>query len=310
MTGVAIAIAVAVALAVAAGVAIALRGSSPGEAESPEDATGFGLRPKLADFHVAGDTANVSYDVPLPSGDVDEHLRDLLLHDAALVVREKSAAGLPIDQVHRVRVNGLRNGGYVEVGVLDLSEPGVVPELAAPDLVPHATTGGYDPLAHIAEQEFEVQPGIAAPRVEEGLDPFGSELELSRGVEASLRAAGIDPDSASLDDITLGLLAMGGYSVSPLGGGQGNASHYVARSGGEETLVEVVQHLAGEHPELSEQALNEFGVRFAELNPTRAILVTDKFGPYSIYERERRNPNCHFITRERLQAFVDGFALQ
>jgi hypothetical protein len=263
----------------------------------------------VADFHVQGDTATVSYDVPLPPGEVDEHLRDLLLHDAALVVREKSAAGLPIDQVHRVRARGLRDGEYVEAGVLELAEPGVVPELVAPDLVPHAATAGLDPLAHIGEQEFAVQPGIAPPTPGEGLEPIGSELELSRGVETSLRAAGIDPDTAGLEDLTLGLLALGGYSVSPAGG-QGAASRYLAHSGGEETLVEVLPHRAGEHPELSEQALNEFGVVFAEQNPTRAMLITDKYGPYAIYERERRNPKCKFITRERLQAFVDGFALQ
>lgn len=309
MTAVAIAIVIVVAIAIAAAVAAALRGTSSGDLAAPEEPADARPRPKVADFHVQGDTATVSYDVPLPPGEVDEHLRDLLLHDAALVVRDKSEAGLPIDQVHRVRANGLRDGEYVEAGVLDLVEPGVVPVLAAPDLVPHAATGGFDPLAHIAEQEFEVQPGIAAPRPEEGLEPIGAELELSRGVEASLRAAGIDPRTAGLEDITLGLLAMGGYSVSPAGG-KGDASMYLAHSGGEETLVEVLPHRAGEHPELSEQALNEFGVSFAEQNPTRAMLITDKFGPYAIYERERRNPKCKFITRERLQAFVDGFALQ
>jgi hypothetical protein len=37
--------------------------------------------------------------------------------------------------------------------------------------------------------------------------------------------------------------------------------------------------------------------------------VTDKFGPYVMYEKERRDPRCRFITRERLQVFVDSFAL-
>ncbi len=305
MTAVAVVIGVAVAIAIGAAIYAAVRGTSSGDLAAPDEAAALELRPALTDFHVGGDTATVSYDVPLPAGEVDEHLRDLLLHDAARVVREKSAHGLPIDQVQRVRAMGRRNGELVEAGVLDLPKPGVVPELAVPDLVPHAAIAGYDPLAHIGEQEFDVQPGLAAPSAEEGLEPFGSELRMSRGVEASLRAAGIDPDDTTLEDLTLGLLAMGGYSVTPVVGGE-----YLARSGGEETLVRVLPHQPGEHPELSEQVINEFGVEVAQRNPTRAMLITDKFSPYVIYERERRNPKCRFITRERLQAFVDGFALQ
>jgi len=309
MTGVAIAIVVGAAIAIAAAVIAARRQAAPDAPPSIEAPMGAARRPPVAQFHVEGDTATVSYDVPLPAGAVDEHLRELLLHDAAQVVREKSAGGLPIDQVVRVRANGRRDGEYVEAGVLDLSEPGVIPEISAPDLVPHAPTFGYDPLAHIGEQEFDVQPGVAAPRLEDGLEPFGAELQLSRGVEASLRGAGIDPATASLEDLTLGLLALGGYSVAPVEG-HGDVWQYLARSSGEETLVGVLPHHAGEHPELSEQVINTFSVEVAQRNPTRAMLVTDKFGPYAIYERERRNPKCRFITRERLQPFVDGFALQ
>jgi hypothetical protein len=310
LTVVVVIIVIIVALAIVAAVAAALRGTSSGDLAAPTAAGSIEQRPALADFHVAGETATVSYDVPLPPGEVDPHLRDLLLHDAARVVGEKAASGLPIDQVKRVRANGKRDGEYSEAGTLILPEPGVLPEVTAPDLVPHAAAGGYDPLAHIGEHEFEVQPGIAAARTDEDLEPFGADLEMSREVEASLRAAGIDPDGASLEDITLGLLAMGGYAVTPLGATKDGAPRYMARARGEETLVQVLPHRQGEHPELSEQALNEFSVAVAERNPTRALLITDKFGPYLIYERERRNPKCRFITRERLQTFVDGFALR
>lgn len=310
MTAVAIAIGAGVAIAIVAAVIVARRQATSQDALAPEAPVGTRLRPSVAQFHVEGDTATVSYDVPLPAGAVDEHLRELLLHDAAQVVREKSAAGLPIDQVERVKANGVRDGAYVEAGVLDLREPGVIPEVAAPELVPHASVAGYDPLAHIGEQEFEVHPGIAVPRPEEGLEPFAASLQLSSGIESSLRAAGIDPATVSLEELTLGLLALGGYTVAPIPGGTGSGVQYLARKGSEENLVEVLPHAPGEHPELSEQALNEFGVAFAQKNPTRAMLVTDKFGPYGIYERERRNPKCRFITRERLQPFVDGFALQ
>ena len=48
----------------------------------------------------------------------------------------------------------------------------------------------------------------------------------------------------------------------------------------------------------------------AEQSPQRAFLVTDKFGPYVMYEKERRDARVRFVTRERLQTFVDGFALE
>lgn len=310
MTVVIFVIVIAVVIAIGAAIAAAVRGASSGDLAAPNEAQPTELRPAMAAFHVEGNTATVSYDVPLPPGEVDEYLTGLLLHDAARVVREKSAAGLPIDQVERVRANGKRDGEYVEAGVLDLREPGVIPELAAPELVPHAPTTGYDPLAHLGDQEFDVRPGIASARPDEGLDPFADDLELSRGVEVSLRAAGIDPARATLEDMTLGLLAVGGYTVAPVPAKDHNRLRYIASRAGAETLIEVLPHTAGDHPELSEQAVNQFTVAVAERNPTRAMLITDKYGPYMIYEKERRNPNLRFITRERLQPFVDSFALQ
>ncbi len=301
-------IAAAVAIAILAVVVFAIRGASSGDLAAQVDSSQGVLRPRVADFHVKGETATVFYEVPLPAGEVHDHLRELMIHDAARVVSEKSAAGLPIDQVERVRAMGLRNGEYAEIGILDLREPGVIPELAAPELVPHMQKAGYDPLAEIAEQEFAV-PGIATTTDDEGLEPFDAAVELPVRVEASLRATGIDPDNIGLEDLTLGLLAMGGYTVTALAGGPARSARYLATSGGEQTLVEVVPHRAGEHPELSEQAIDEFVFRVAEQRPTRAMMVTDKFGPYAIYERERRDPRSRYITRERLQAFIDGFAM-
>jgi hypothetical protein len=39
------------------------------------------------------------------------------------------------------------------------------------------------------------------------------------------------------------------------------------------------------------------------------LLISDKFCPFIVYEKERREPRVHFITRERLQQFVDSLAL-
>jgi len=72
-------------------------------------------RPVLADFHVHGDTAEIFYAVPLPDGDIEEHLRHILCHDASLVLHDKRAHGLPIDQVTRAKVFGQRGGEAVEV---------------------------------------------------------------------------------------------------------------------------------------------------------------------------------------------------
>ena len=266
------------------------------------------LRPKLVDFHVHDDTAEVYYGVPLPDGEVDARLCDVLCHDASLVLHEKRAHGLPIDQVVRAEVFGQRDGQPVEVAVLDLEPAGVIPEIVAPDLVPHASASGYDPLASLGEREFEIQPGVVAREPSGGLPPFTEEINFGKTVEARLRAAGIDPYDVDLPTLARSLLQIGGYQISSAPGGSGDT--FLAQKSGSAALVVVREHQEGEHPELSEQAVNSFVVVVAQTNPQRALLITDKFSPYLIYEKERSDPRCRFITRERLQPFVDSFALQ
>lgn len=266
------------------------------------------LRPKLVDFHVKDTTARIYYGVPLPAGDIDDHLRDLLCHDATLVLHDKSAHGLPIEQVVRAEVFAERDGQPIEVGVLELEEPGVIPELVVPDLVPHAAASGYDPLAHLGDQEFEIQPGVASNVPREGLPPFSEEISFAKSVEAELRAVGVDPYNTALSDLSLALLQIGGYQVSPAPSGTANT--YIAQKAGSTALVVVQEHEIGEHPELSERAVNAFVIAVAQNNPQRALLITDMFSPYIVYEKERSDPRCRFITRERLQPFVDSFALQ
>lgn len=266
------------------------------------------LRPKLVDFHVKDTTARIYYGVPLPDGDVDGHLKDLLCRDAPLVLHEKRAHGLPIEQVVRAEVFGQRNGKPIEVAVLELEEPGEIPELVVPDLVPHAAATGYDPLAHLGEQEFEIQPGVASKESTVGLPPFSDDISFAKSVEAELRAVGVDPYNTPLSDLSLALLRIGGYQVSPASAGTANM--HIAQKAGSTSLVVIHEHQAGEHPELSEQAVNGFVIAVAQNNPQRALLITDMFSPYIVYEKERSDPRCRFITRERLQPFVDSFALQ
>ena len=266
------------------------------------------LRPKLVDFHVKDATARIYYDVPLPDGDIDDHLKDLLCHDAPLVLHEKQAHGLPIEQVVRAEVYGERDGQPIEVAVLELEEPGEIPELVVPDLVPHAAASDYDPLAHLGEQEFEIQPGVAGDVPREGLPPFSEEISFAKSVEAELRAVGIDPYNTELSELSLALLRVGGYQVAPAPGAAENT--YIAQKAGSTALVVVHEHQAGEHPELSEKAVNGFVIAVAQNSPQRGLLITDMFSPYLVYEKERNDPRCRFITRERLQPFVDSFALQ
>ncbi len=266
------------------------------------------LRPKLVGFHVHDETAKVYYSVPLPDGEVGAHLCDVLCHDASLVLHEKRSHGLPIDHVVRAEVFGQRDGQPVEVAVLNLEAPGVIPEIVAPELVPHASASGYDPLASLGERELEIQPGVAA-RVPTGeLPSFTEEITYGRTVEAALRAAGIDPYDVDLLTLSRSLLQIGGYQISA--GPDAPGTTYLAQKAGSVALVVVHEHQEGEHPELSEQAVNSFVIAVAQTNPQRALLITDKFSPYIIYEKERSDPRCRFITRERLQPFVDSFSLQ
>jgi hypothetical protein len=39
------------------------------------------------------------------------------------------------------------------------------------------------------------------------------------------------------------------------------------------------------------------------------MFISDKYGPFTIYEIEANQPRVKFITRERIQRFVDSMAL-
>lgn len=272
-------------------------------------------RPVVLDFHVRGEEAQVYFSVPLQESGADPVLRDLLVHEAVQVFAERRAHGLPLPGVRQVVAYGRRGEEPIEVGRVELPPDGELPVIAPPaELVPHSAVQGFDPLAHVSEQEFEVTPGVADVSDGSQLKPIGEELRLSEALDAQLRAQGVDPDDMSLHDLTLGLLASSGYvtTVNRAGfrtpeGPKGDI--FVASKAGRQTLVGVLPHRNDEYPELSENIINQFVVIVAEQRPDRAILVTDKFGPYLIYDKERRNPNCRFVTRERLQSLVDSFAL-
>jgi hypothetical protein len=136
------------------------------------------------------------------------------------------------------------------------------------------------------------------------LAPIGADIRLTAGIDAGLRSRGVDPGQMSVTQLGLGLLEMAGYELSLR-----SDSNYVATGGGTTTFVAFVDHDPGTYPELEATAITEFLVGFANARTDRGLLITDKFGPYEIYEKERANPRCHFVTRERLQGFVDSIAL-
>ena len=104
-------------------------------------------------------------------------------------------------------------------------------------------------------------------------------------------------------DLGLGLLRLSGYQVTEARDG------YRAEGHGATIHVVFVDHEPGDHPELTEKAVTSFLVGFAGARTQRAMLITDKYGPYMIYQKERANPKAVFVTRERLQGFVDAVAV-
>jgi len=244
--------------------------------------------------------------VPLPRTTPDPVLRDLLVHHAIEVVRRKRSAHLPLTGVSTVRAYGVRDGTAVEVGSVTLDEPDILPVVQVPDLVPRASAAGYDPLAQIAEQDLIHAPEPANAAFGDELAPMCEEIRLTGALDAGLRAQGIDPCAMTATDLTLGLLRLAGYSIVP---GEGPGT-FLATRGGSRTYLTVVDHQVEEYPELSEQAIRQFAVSFATMpGVDHGLLITDKYGPYLIYDQERREPRCRFVTRERLQAFVDAIAM-
>lgn len=265
--------------------------------------------PVVADFHVRGNTARTTFDVPLGEGPAGQHLTDLLCSAAIEYVREKSEEGLPLEGVERIEVFAMRSGESELVGTVDLPEVGTLPERDVKVLVELT----HDPIAQLAE--IVADTSIAPPSSDSStLEPVSEFIELPGPVEARLRSIGVDPASMSLDELVLGLLRVTGYDVRvgragfDVAGDQ--VSHYSLTRNGKNTILVILPHEEGTHPELEERVLSEFAVEVAQTNPDEAILVTDKYSPYSMYEREKRDKRLLFITRERLQSFVDSFSVR
>ena len=294
-------VAVVIVAVVIAAVLIARRNSSgagPGAVTVEADRSG----PVVVDFHVTDGAALVHFDVPLPEGEVDSVLADLLIREAVEVVREKRHT-LPLGDVHRVVALGRREGDWETVGSVELDTPGTLPPPMVPTLLPHAHHPGFDAFDRLSDLPDHAPTLADRPRGET-LAPLGPQLRFPAAVDAGLRTQGIDPLGMAATDLALGVMRLAGYAVS-----ERSENTYEAGRAGQRVFVRTVPHEAADHPELDGSAVDRFVVDFMSSGADRGLLITEKFSPFEVYDRERREPRMRFITRERLQAFIDALSV-
>lgn len=276
------------------GGAVAVEGGEPKEIS-------VGSKAPVSDFHVSGTQARVTFDVPLDDED-DEILNELLVDEAVEVVREKRHQ-LPISDV--VEVIALAGRDPVrEVGRTKLPSPGVLPPPPPISLL-HLGNVTRDPFTAENSTEHSVAYETKSTVPSDDLPPIGEELRIPKGLERGLRATGVDVNAASGAEIIVGLLQLFGYNLDTSSG----SGSYTAHKGGESTLVVVDPYLPGDHPEVSEEAVRGFTGRFSMSGAGRGVFVSEKYAPYAIYDIERREPRIRFLTRERLQEFIDSMAI-
>jgi hypothetical protein len=260
-------------------------------------------RPPVADFHVDGTVARVSFDVPFPEGG-DEVLSELLTGEAIEVVRERRHS-LPLSSLTEVVALAGR-GEMVEVGRAKLDTPGELPPRVGTVGILNLSTFAPDPLqeSFAASTEGDFHPGTEVRNRRDELGPLMEEIRLPKAVDTGLRSQGIDPATATVGEIVTGMLRLFGYQITPAGVGG-----WFASKGGERTYIVEDRYQAGDHPEVEEHIIRRFMVEFGSAGASRGLLVSEKYGPFEIYGLEKREPRVRFITRERLQKMIDALAL-
>lgn len=261
-----------------------------------------GQRAPVADFHVRGNEARVTFDVPL-SAEGDDVLNELLLDQAVEVVREKRHT-LPIDDVtHIVALAGREE--VTEIGRTELTSPGELPppvEAAGLTL----THVARDPFAgQFDEAEAPVSYDTKADVPADELRPLHEEITLPKGLERGLRATGVDPARVSGPELAVGLLKLFGYSITD----RAAPGSYMALKDGVSTYIATDAYSPGDHPEMEESVIRQFLADFGTSGADRGMVLSDKYGPFLVHEIESRQPKVRFITRERLQRFIDSMAL-
>lgn len=263
-----------------------------------------GHRAPVAEFHVHGDEAVVTFDVPLPYGE-DQVLHDLLVDEAVEVVREKRHT-LPIDDVEVIVAKAGR-GDIREVGRTKLPAAGELPPPLGPAGLSLARVA-RDPFASPFEEEEADHSVVYETKVDvpgDKLAPLRKEMNLPKGLERGLRTAGHDPDAMDGPELVLALLKIFGYHVTE----QALAGSYMALKDGVSTYILTDGYSEGDHPELADSTIRQFLADFGSSGAERGMLISDKYSPFSIYEIENHQPKVRFITRERVQRFIDSMAL-
>ena len=254
----------------------------------------------VRDFHVSGSEARVTFDVPLPDEE-DPVLNDLLVDEAVEVVREKRHT-LPIGDVTEIVVLAGR-GVEREVGRSKLPAPGELPPPMQTDML-NLTHIARDPFASQFEIDHTTQYETKVEVPGDDLGPVRDELKIPLGLERGLRTRGVDPDAATGPDLIVALLEMFGYDVT----GQGDGDTYMAIKDNLKTFIRAEPHTAGGYPEVDEQLIRKFMAEFGTSGAARGMFITDKFGPFLMHDIELSEPRVRFVTRDRMQRFIDSMA--
>lgn len=267
------------------------------------DAEG-GHHAPVESFHVVGDEARVTFDVPLED-DEDAVLNDLLMDEAVEVVRQKRHS-LPIDDVHHIVVFAGRDK-VREVGRTKLPSPGELPPPAL-DSGLSLTHIARDPFAAPFEEErpdhglaYETRADVPADE----LPPLREDLKIPKGLDRGLRALGTDPEQLNGPEFVIALLRMFGYRVTE----QAFPGSYMAVKDGVSTYIATDSYEKGQYPEIDEGTIRRFLADFGTSAAERGMLISDKYAPFKVHEIETNQPRVRFITRERIQRFIDSMAL-
>ncbi len=258
------------------------------------------------DFKVEGATAHVYFDTQIPDAGPDDVLKSLMGREAMRIFKAK-AGHLPLGEVKQVVAHGRQAGQPISVATVPIKAPAEMDRLDAPSeedviLAGEVTAEGHDPLGALHAMELGRGGGYKGGADE--LAPLSEELQIPAKVIEAVAGPGGSVLGMRLEDFIIGLLRASGYEIVEHADGT-----KFAGKGGMTSYLEFVEHVPGSHPELDERSIDGFIMRFMGSRADRAMLFTAKYGPYAVYEKERRNDKVKFMTREHLQAFVDSVAM-
>lgn len=257
--------------------------------------------PNVKDLSVSGDLIRVTFGIPMVRD--DPIMADLLTYYALEAVRRERRR-LALEGLEGLEVFVSHQGRVKMVGSVAFDEPGRLPEnMPVPEIV-KLSEAVDDPL----DKDFKApaaSKGSGGHAEGERLAPLGAILKIPAKAESALRVQGVDPANMTAGELVRGILALRGYSVTP---GPDAHTHH-ARKGSSTVFVREVPHTPGAYPELLEADMNRFVMDMLKSRMARGMLVTDKYGPFSVYRLERRDPRIRFVTRERLQKAIDALAL-